>query len=219
MFDGIKSVPLVASASSNFRIDPNGALGAADFDIMARGEIPWAHLKDKALHVRSLRLVGRYDGVARHLALTTANLDAREARAMLRGDGDFIMVGGKLDRVHAQLAARNITLDMPGIFKEPVGYQSVMLAADYLTGPRQFNITKLAIAAPGFALNGTVALTLNDNGAPGLVAKASIPALPIHTLLHYWPLPVASGARQWMDENVFAGTIGPLIAETNFAPA
>jgi hypothetical protein len=219
MFDGIKSVPLVAGASAHFRIDPNGALGAADFDIMARGQIPWAQMKDKALHVRSLRLVGRYDGVARHLALTTANLDAREARAALRGDGDFIMAGGKLDRVHAELAMRNITLDMPGIFKEPVGYQSLMLAADYLTGPRQFNIAKLAIAAQGFALNGAGTITLNDNGAPGIVAKASIPALPMRTLLHYWPLPVASGARSWIDENIFAGTIGPLVAETNFTPA
>jgi hypothetical protein len=61
-------------------------------------------------------------------------------------------------------------------------------------------------------------VTLNDTGAPGLVAKARIPALPIRTLLRYWPLPAATGARDWIDENIFSGDIGPLEAETNFAP-
>ena len=61
-------------------------------------------------------------------------------------------------------------------------------------------------------------MTLNDKGAPGLVAKAHIPALPVRTLLHYWPLPVAPGAREWIDGNIFAGTIGPLDAQTHFTP-
>ena len=52
---------------------------------------------------------------------------------------------------------------MPGVFKDKVSYQSLALAADYLTGPRQFNITKLAIAGQGFALNGTAGITLNLN--------------------------------------------------------
>ena len=59
---------------------------------------------------------------------------------------------------------------------------------------------------------------MNDKGAPGLVAKARIPAMPVRSLLRYWPLPVAPGARSWIDDNIFAGAIGPLEAQTNFAP-
>src|SRR5690606_2701942 len=96
-----------------------GALAAADFDITARGEIPFEAMTGKALHVEALRLAGRYDGKARHLKLTKADLKAREARAVLAGSGDFILDGeGKLDRVHADLAASAIALDMPGVFKE-----------------------------------------------------------------------------------------------------
>ena len=40
----------------------------------------------------------------------------------------------------------------------------------------------------------------------------------MRTLLRYWPLPVAPGARDWIDDNIFAGNIGPLEVETNFAP-
>jgi hypothetical protein len=218
-FDGVKDLPVTVSASSEFRIDAGSKLGMAAFDLAATGEVPFAAMKGKALHLDSLRLVGRYDGVTRHLALTTADLNAKEARALFKGAGDFFYdAAGKLERVHADLAAHDVALDMPGVFPEAVGYQTVTVAADYLTGPRQFNFTKLAVAAQDFALDASGTLTLNDNGAPGIVAKARIPATPVRTLLKYWPLPVAPGARSWIDENVFAGTMGPLEAMTNFPP-
>jgi hypothetical protein len=218
-FDGIRDMPVVVSASADFRIDSGARLGYAAFDITARGEIPWAAMSGKALHVSSLRLVGRYDGESGHLALTTADLDAREMRAALKGSGQFFYgTDGKLERVHADLSAKNIAMDMPGILPKPTGYQTLALQGDYLTGPRQFNITKFGITAPGFALDGSGALTLNDNGAPGLVAKAHIPAMPVRQLLLYWPLNVAGGARNWIDSNIFAGDMGPLDAEVNFPP-
>ena len=92
------------------------------------------------------------------------------------------------------------------------------LAGDYLTGPRQFDITKFNITAPGFALDRRARVTLNDKGAPGLVAKARIPAMPVRQLLRYWPLPVAPGARSWIDEQYLRRHIGPLEAQTNFTP-
>ncbi|HET7084985.1 MAG TPA: AsmA-like C-terminal domain-containing protein [Rhizomicrobium sp.] len=219
MFQGVKDLPMVVSASTQFRIDPGNILASAAFDAIAHGEIPYAAMTSKALHVDSLRLVGRYDGTVRHLALTTADLEAKEARARLKGGVDFFLdSGGHLERVHADLAGSDVALNMPGVFAQPVGYQAVGLAGDYLTGPRQINFTKLSVAAPGFALNASGSLALNDNGAPGLVAKASIATLPVRTLLRYWPLPVVPGARSWIDENIFAGDIGPLEAQTNFAP-
>lgn len=219
MFDGVKNIPLLTNAWAGFTIAPGGALTAADFDITARGEIPFEAMTSKALHIEALRLVGQYDGKARHLKLSKANLNAREAKAVLTGSGDFFLhADGTLDRVHADLAASAIAIDMPGVFKEKVAYRSITLAANYLTGPRQFEVTKFAIAAQGFAFDGSGTITLNDHGAPGLTAQARIPALPVRTLLRYWPLPVAPGARNWIDENIFAGMIGPLEAQTNFAP-
>ncbi len=219
MFEGIRNIPLSANVAGTFTVNPGAILAAAAFDITASGEIPFAQLKSKALHVRALKLTGRYDGTLRHLTLSEATLDAREARAVMTGGGDFILAAdGKLERVHAELSASKIALDMPGMFKDKVAYQSITLAADYLAATRQVEVTKLAVAAQGFALAGSGTVTLNDNGAPGLAAKARIPALPIRTLLRYWPQPVAPGARDWIDQNIFAGMIGPLEAVTNFAP-
>ncbi len=218
MFAGIAKVPMTVNASTKFTVT-GATLTKADFDISAAGEIPFNAMKSRALHVKTLRLVGHYDGIAHHLLLSGVDLKAREAQGALHGVGDFLLDGaGKLQKIHAELAGRNVALDMPGIFATPVGYQGVTLTADYLTGPRQFEISKLAVTAQGFALEASGTITLNDAGSPGLVAKARIPALPVRTLLHYWPLPVAAGARDWININIFAGTVGPLEAQTNFAP-
>ena len=64
---------------------------------------------------------------------------------------------------------------MPGIFAQPVGYQGVALAADYLTGPRQFEVSKLAVTAQGFALDASGTLTLNDAGSPGIGGQGAYP--------------------------------------------
>ncbi|HWU55988.1 MAG TPA: DUF3971 domain-containing protein, partial [Rhizomicrobium sp.] len=219
MFESVKNLPVTVNASAGFRIDPGNRLGSANFDIVARGEIPFAEMKSKALHLDSLRLVGRYDGTTGHLALTTAELQAQEARARLKGGGDFFFdTTGKLERVHADVSGADVALDMPGVFAQAVGYQSVSLAADYLVAPRQFNVAKLNLTASGFSFEASGSVSLNDNGAPGLVGKARIPALPVRTLLRYWPLPAAAGARSWIDENIFSGDIGPLEAQVNFAP-
>lgn len=219
MFDMMKNIPVTASLSADFGADPAGKLKFAAFDLVARGEIPIAAMKSKALHINNLRLVGRYDGAMNRLTLTTAELDAKEARAHLKGAGEFTYdATGRLDHVHADLSGANIALEMPGVFAQAVNYQTLALAGDYLFEPRQFNIGKFSLAGTGFALEGSGSVTLNDNGAPGLVLKAHIPALPVRTLLRFWPMPVAAGARSWVDENIFAGDIGPLDAEANFAP-
>ncbi|HEX4636027.1 MAG TPA: AsmA-like C-terminal region-containing protein [Rhizomicrobium sp.] len=219
MFARVKDIPMTASVSADFGADPAGKLAFAAFDLAARGEIPFPALKSKALHINSLRLIGRYDGGVNRLALTTADLDAKEARAHLRGGGEvFYDAGGQLDHVHAELSGANIALEMPGIFAQAVSYQSLAVAGDYLFQPRQFNVSKFSLAASGFALDGSGSITLNDKGSPGLIVKARIPALPVRTLLRYWPLPVATGTRSWIDENIFAGDMGPLEAEANFAP-
>lgn len=215
---GLAQVPLVMKASARFAI-LGGSLTNADFDIDAAGNIPIAAMTAKALHVNSLHMAGHYDSASHRLTLASADLAAREAQASLHGTADFLPDDtGKLATIHAELSGRDVALDMPGVFAQPVRYQSMTLTADYKTATRQFDVKKLAATAQGFALNASGVITLNDAGAPGITAKASIPALPVRTLLHYWPMPVASGARAWIDANVFSGTIGPLEAQANFAP-
>jgi hypothetical protein len=218
-FGGVRAFPVVASASTSFRVAPDNSLVFAVFDITAHGDIPFEPAAAKTLKISNLRLVGRYEGPSHHLALSTADLEAQGLKARLKGSGDFIYdSSGSLERLRAELTGRDIALDMPALFQQPVVYQTLTVAGDYLTGPRQFNISRFNATAPGFAFDASGTVSLNDKGAPGLVAKARIPAMPVRELLHYWPLTVAPGARNWIDRNIFAGDIGPLEAQSNFAP-
>src|SRR4051812_820232 len=123
LFESLKNLPVIASASADFRIDPGNILTSAIFDVTARGEIPFAALTSKTLHLDGLRLVGRYDGVAHHLTLTSADLEAREARARFKGGADFFLDGaGSLERVHGEISGTNVALNMPGLFSQAVGY-------------------------------------------------------------------------------------------------
>ncbi len=214
----LKDVPLTASASVRFAMRSGGRLENADFDLTAHGDIPASTLKSKALHVRQFRLTGHYDGAGGKLTLKAADLDAREGRMRGRGSGTFIYAGGALERVKAHLVFDHILVDAPGLFQQVVGYQSLVADGAWLPGARRFEVSRAVLVAPGFNLAASGALTLNDAGSPGLSAHAEIAQLPVRTLLRYWPLPLAPGAREWIDRNIFAGTIGPLDANCDFAP-
>ena len=91
LFDGVKDLPMVVSASTEFRVDAGGKLAQADFDIAATGEVPVRRHEGQGAACQQLRLVGRYDGATQHLALTTADLNAREARALFKGARRFLL--------------------------------------------------------------------------------------------------------------------------------
>ena len=91
-----------------------------------------AALKGKALHVRQLRLIGDYDGIKNHLALNQAALDAREGdRRVSRAARIFIMTRASWPASAPGSASSRIALDMPGIFAQPVGFQSLQFDGDY----------------------------------------------------------------------------------------
>jgi hypothetical protein len=219
LFAPLRDVALVTDLSTRFTLAPGGHIASAEFDLGAHGVVPMAVLRQKALHVSRLRLRGHYDGAPKRLTLDVALLESREALARLKGAADFITgADGKLEKIRADLNLSRIALDDRGLFAAPVGFDSLSLAGDYLAAPRRFEVTRFKLLAPSFALESTGTLTLADGKSPGLTLNARLAALPVRTLLHYWPLPVSPGAREWIDGNIFAGTMGPLTAEANFAP-
>jgi Protein of unknown function/AsmA-like C-terminal region len=219
MFAPLRDVALVTDLSTSFALAPGGHITKVEFDLGAHGEVPMAALRQKALHVSRLRLRGHYDGGPKRLTVDVAVLESREALARLSGAADFITAAdGKLEKVRADLNLTKIALDDRGLFATRVGFDSLSLAGDYLAAPRRFEVTRFKLLAPSLALESTGTLTLADGKSSGLTLNARLAALPVRTLLHYWPLPVSPGAREWIDGNIFAGTIGPLTAMANFAP-
>lgn len=218
LFAFLANVPLSTSASARFTLSADGVLRNADFDLTASGNIPVQAMATKALHVTSFRLRGHYEGDGRHLTLKTVQMNAREGHVSGHGQADLIYADGALKDVRGQIELDRIAIDAPGLFPQPVRYQMAAVAGDYQLDARRLTISRLVLGAPGFALKASGALTSNDKGSPGLSVQAHIDALPVRTLLRYWPLPLIHGARAWVDENIFAGTVGPLDAKADFAP-
>ena len=217
IFAGLKNIALSINAATRFTVAPGARVSNADFDITAAGTAPLSGLKGGTLHVRQLHLNGVYDGVKNHLALNQASFDTKEGILKLKGGADFHYDGGKLASISGGINSSHIALDMPGIFAQPVGFQSLQLEGDYQLASRTIAIARASLTAPAFDLSVNGTITLGENGqAPGLAVNGKLAPLPVRTLLHYWPLPVVEGSRVWIDANIFAGSLGPMTFETHF---
>ena len=220
MFADLRDIALSVNLAARFSIASGGHILGTDFDLAADGEVPFAALTGKVLHVRSLRLTGAYDGIRNHLSLSQADLNAKEAIARLKGSGDFHYdAQGKLQDIAAELSSGRVALDMPGVLPQPVGLQAVVLKAVWQAAARRFDIEKFSLTAPALDLAAKGSVTLGEKGqSPGVAISGALKPVALRTLLRYWPLKAAAGAREWIDANIFAGSVGPLAFETHFTP-
>jgi hypothetical protein len=219
MFQQLSGAALSVNLATHYRVMPGAHISAADFDLTAAGQMPLAALADKTLHVRQLRLSGHYDGMKDHLTLAQASLEAREGMVRLKGAADLHYDKDALAGVSGEIQTSRLALDMPGIFAQPVSFQSLQFAGSYQLADQTLEISRANLAAPGFALSLSGGVALGKEGeAPGLSVTGKLAPLPLKALLRYWPLPLAPGARSWIQDNVFAGQAGPFIFETHFTP-
>ncbi len=219
LFRPLHLLALSTDLSTKFSIAPGGHISETDFDLQSKGDIPFNWLAGKALHVRQLRLMGHYDGATKHLSLTEALLDAREANLRLKGGADLVYANGALDSISADVSAIRASLNLPGILPAPVALQTAVFKGVYHAAADSFDIAQASITAPQFDLEVKGGAQLGTPGqAPGLTVTGSIAQIPVRSLLNYWPLQVAPGARDWIDQDIFAGTMGPINFVTHFAP-
>ena len=219
MFKPLAKLALSVNVAARYTVAPGAHLTSASFDLTAAGGLPLAILKSKELHVHQLRLTGNYDGAKNHLTLSQANLDSEEGVVRLRGGADFHYDQGTLANISGGLATSRLALNMPGVFPQPVSFQALEIDGSYQIASRQFALAHANLAAPGLALSGSGTITLGENGqAPGIAMNGRLAPLPVKTLLRYWPLPAAEGTRSWINDNIFQGTLGPFVFQTNLAP-
>ena len=223
MFRALKAIALSVDVTANFTMAPGARLTRAVFDLSASGALPVASMKDKAVHVQKLSLHGAYDGTKRHLSVVDGSLDAREASGKFNAGADFTYdTADVLQGITGSFGASKIALNMPGFTAEAMTLQSVQAEAQYKVAEHQLEIGKLAVTAPALNLQASGTVTLPPPGqtpaqSPAIAISGRLAALPVRTLLHYWPLAVQSAPREWIASSIFAGEIGPLVFETHFA--
>jgi len=218
-FAFLKDIPVIAGLSSRFAFAAGGKLARADFDATAEGDVPIALLKGKVLHVDLFKLSGHLDGPAHRLTVTAADLDAQELKAQFKGSGTLNYgPDDVLQSVAGEMAASRLAFNAPGIFPHPVSFSTLDFSGSYTLETRRLDVGKAALTAPSLAVEASGAVTLDPVKSPGLAISGKIAALPVRTLLNYWPVFAAPGARSWIDANIFAGSMGPAQFATDFAP-
>ena len=219
LFRPLHILALSTDISAKFNLVPGGHVSQTDFDLSASGEIPYVALKDKALHIRQLRLTGYYDGLRNHLDFSQASLDAREAQVRLKGGADFVYANGELESIAPDLTATHAALDMPGVLAGPVTLSAAQFKAVYHAASRSFDVARLALAAPGLALELKGQVQLGEPGqTPGLTLTGSLGPMNNADLMRYWPLIIAPSTREWIRDNIFAGNTGVMSLQTHMPP-
>ncbi len=216
MFHFLQSVAMTADLSASFAVE-GAHLLSASFSAAASGSAVLVGIKEP-VQVRSLHLAGRYDRATSSVHIDDATLDSDQLHAHIVGKSDLVRDDtGAITRLGIELTADNTALSMPGTFAQAVTLPMVSFHGGYVPATHDILIDKLETSGGPLKMDTSGHITLVDNQSPVMEVKGRIETLSVRDLLHYWPLGIGEGARQWIDANIFAGQLGPLVFETHLA--
>ncbi|MGN6148220.1 MAG: YhdP family protein, partial [Rhizomicrobium sp.] len=207
-FSFLAPFDLKADITGSFVMEHGTRLRYADLGIGAAGAINGL---GTPLKVRMLKLVARYDGQTGRLLVDDASLEGDHARAHMTGRGQLnfdannVMTTATLD-----LDADRFSVNLPGVVTQSVTLGRIAMHTVYTPGDQKVDIQKLDISGGPMNAQFTAAVTLNEVTSPAVLANGTIAAMNVRDFLRYWPLHVGEGAREWINDNILAGRIGPI---------
>jgi len=208
---------LSVDVSGSFTLDHGTHLTLADFGIATEGQI--TGLGPHPLHVKSLWLVGRYDGNTGRLLIDDATLEGDHAQAHLQGIGDLSFdAQNALSQADLDLTMDKIAFDMPEVVGHGVSIARAGLRATYTPANGQIAVSEAVITGGPLSASFSGKVTLAGQQSPGIDVDGKVSALGIRDLLRYWPLTLAGGPRDWIDTNVAGGRIGPIALHAHILP-
>lgn len=202
--------------TGSFVFDRGTHLHYADLGIGATGLVKGGTVP---LHVRSLKVVARYDGDTGRLLVDDASLQGDHARAHITGRGklDFD-ADNTLTLATLDLAADQFAVNMPGIVKQSISLGRISAHAVYTPAIERIDIQDAKISGGPMNAQLNAAVTLSGDKSPAILADGIIGAMPVREFLNYWPLRLGEGARAWIDENIKTGRIGPIALHADIKP-
>jgi hypothetical protein len=208
-FAFLSPLALTADVTGSWTIRHGTELRFADFGIGGTGYVTGF---GRPLHVRSLRFVGRYDGVTGRLLVDDATVSGEQGQAHLTGNADlkFAPQGGLLTSAFVFVVDR-IALNLPGTMAHAMTLGRAMLAGSYNPTAKSIALDQVTLAGGPLsaALSGRIGFAPNQSPETDLDGK--VDAIAVRDLLSYWPLHVVPGVRSWIAENVTAGRLGPVL--------
>lgn len=212
-FAFLKPYALKTDITGSFTLQHGTRIRYADFGIGAKGTITSF---GAPMHVNAIRLVGRYDGATGRLLIDDGSLEGTEASAHLGGSGDLSFTpAGVLTKAALDLTMDKIAINLRGLTNRLVNIDRVSLRGVFTPNDQHFAIDQFMASGGPLSAELTGGITLAPNQTPEIDLQGRVAAMNIREALDYWPLQMAGGARAWIEENVTAGRVGPILIETH----
>lgn len=207
-FSFLTPFDLKADITGSLIMDHGTRLRYADLGIGAAGAINGL---GAPLKVRSLKLVARYDGQTGRLLVDDASLEGDHARAHLTGQGQLSFdANNVLQTATLDLNADRFSVNLPGVVTQSLTLGRIAMHTVYTPALQKIDIQKLNVSGGAMNADLKASVILGDNTSPAIAADGTIAAMNVRDFLHYWPLHVGEGAREWINDNISAGRIGPV---------
>lgn len=211
---GLLDAALVGHVS--LAVQPDGTLGPLEGEMSAENGRLLAVPKS-AQAFRSVRLGFRAEAGLQELALTHFDVDGDALKASVQGDlvveGDDPLSAGALA---AQLYVRDLVLNLPERFSEPVRFAAGQAIARVQLDPLEVELGHLHLSEG--------ALTLSASGQAWQVAedwrfglRASAQGATVADLKRLWPFGAGGNARPWVVANIYEGEIPQILAQLHVA--
>ncbi|MDP3327381.1 MAG: AsmA-like C-terminal domain-containing protein [Parvibaculum sp.] len=196
------------TAEGSLEINTDGSLHSAHLSLRAgQGEInlpePWA----ATIPLEKAQGEINLDGVARRLEFEELSFKAGPHEASLKGTMDYRMGDGlNIASAVVNLVADRLHTEVPEFFEGPVDLDAARLKADIDFDALHADVEELFIGAGGggLRLSGSIA---DAERSPAIKVAGVIQPMPFDELTAIWPLPLAKGARVWVDKNLSGGTV------------
>ncbi len=207
-FNFLVPLDLKADVTGHFVLEHGTFLKYADLGIGSSGAV---YGLGSPLRVRSLKIVGRYDGVTGRVLVDDASLEGDHAREHMTGEGNLVFNSNNtLEKATLNLTADQFSINMPGVVSRALSLGRISMQTVYTPGNKTITLQKFDISGGPMnaKLNGSV--VLNETQSPAVTIDGTINQMEIADFLHYWPLHIGQGAREWMSTNILNGRIGPV---------
>jgi len=203
-----------ASGQAEIRLTAGGAVERSRF--LARIESGSLNIGERRAPIEFIEWDVQFDPQANAFALDRLAFDIAGNSGALEGAVTVTFGDDVRDpkTVGFNLAARALTVHLPGLFAGALPVDELTLAGDYDIEQDRFALNAFGARLLDTAVSGAVAVDFEPAAgaapkrSPGVTAEIAIDgALDPERLLQLWPLTAGSGARDWIADRLAAATI------------
>lgn len=215
-FSFLKPFGLSTDVSGSFTLLHGTSIGNAEFGIGAAGTVDGL---DRPLTLKSIRVAGRYDGRTGRLLIDDGSIEGERIKAHFAGNADLGLGSDTTASAGAfALSIDRLSANMPDMLPSDLSQVACSIRGTYIQSSRQIVVEQAAVSGGPLAASFAGTVSLSPGQSPGIAMDGKVSSIGVRDFLRYWPLAIGHGARIWIDSNIAAGTMGPILVHTDLAP-